>query len=124
MSGARILVVDDEVAIAETLQDFFEGEGFVVDTAANGVEGLAVLIKSPPALVITDVMMPLLDGPGMVAKMRATGFGHIPVVFMSAARRHTVIPKELDADPGIAFLRKPFEWDELLALVTRFLDEK
>lgn len=115
-----VLVVDDEFGTVDVLVAALEDEGYRVLTAANGRRALERLEENKPDLVISDFMMPLMDGAAMVAAMRANpSFRDIPVVMMSAApeaalRRHM--------DGYEAFLRKPFRMPALLAIVESILD--
>jgi CheY-like chemotaxis protein len=71
MSPYRILVVDDEETIREILTDYLERAGYSVDAAESGEEALAIASRRVPDLVICDLMMPGLDGFGVLARMRA-----------------------------------------------------
>jgi CheY-like chemotaxis protein len=111
-----ILVVDDEYALAEILTELLQAEGYRVVSAANGKDGLARLEAEKPDLVLTDLMMPLVDGRELVRKARALPeFASTPVVLMSATTRAVAMA---DPSPGIAaYVRKPFQWEQLLAIV-------
>lgn len=111
-----ILIVDDEASIAEVLADLFEAEGYLVHKAADGQEALDHVARRPPNLILLDVMMPVLDGPGTLRRLRADpNCAEIPVVMMSAARRPA------DIDGCAAFVEKPFDMDRLVELVARIL---
>ena len=116
-----ILVVEDEPSIAEMLQTVLEDEGYAVVMAANGNEGLRRLAEmtEPPALVLSDVMMPDIDGPQMVRRMRENpAFAAIPVIMSSAAAS-----KARFADIKYnAFLAKPYNIDTLLSIVHREIE--
>jgi len=114
----RILVIDDEITIVEMLSAFLEEEGLQVMTAYNGQEGLERLASVRPAVVVSDVMMPVLDGWELCRRMQADPrYQSIPLVLMSALR----------TAPGLAgcnyaaLLSKPFELDEVLQTITRLL---
>ena len=113
-----ILVIDDEISIVEMLSAFLEEEGFQVMTAYNGQEGLERLANALAAVVVSDVMMPLLDGWELCRRMQADPrYRSIPVVLMSAVR---TIPS-LAGCRYAALVRKPFELDEMLQTFTRLL---
>ena len=113
-----ILVIDDEISIVEMLSAFLEGEGWQVTTASNGQEGLERLASARPALVVSDVMMPVLDGWELCRRMQADPrYQSIPLVLMSAVRT----APELAGCHYAALLRKPFKLDELLSTITRLL---
>lgn len=113
-----ILVIDDEISIVEMLCAFLEEEGWQVTTASNGQEGLERLASVRSAVVVSDVMMPVLDGWELCCRMQADpGYQSIPLVLMSAVRT----APHLVGCHYAALLRKPFELDELLQTITRLL---
>lgn len=115
-----VLVVDDEFGTVEVLVAALEDTGYRVLTAPNGRRALERLEENKPDLVISDFMMPLMDGAAMVAAMRANpSFRDIPVVMMSAAPE-AALRKHLDGYE--AFLRKPFRIPALLEIVRSVLE--
>jgi len=115
-----LLIVDDEYALVETLKDFLENEGYGVETASNGQEGLAAMKERRPDLVLTDLMMPIMNGKEMLIAMRSDpDLASVPVILMSAARRTIAVPPG-EAFPAFSvFLRKPFMLAPLIeAIVT------
>ncbi len=109
-----ILVVDDEISILEMLSLVLEEEGYEVMTASDGQEGLNCLKRALPALVMSDVMMPVLDGQELCRRMQADQrFRSIPVVLMSAARTAF----HLKDCAYAAMLKKPFELREMLQTI-------
>lgn len=115
-----VLVVDDEFGTVEVLVAALEDAGYRVLTAANGRRALERLEENKPDLVVSDFMMPLMDGAALVQAMRANPeYQHIPVIMMSAApeaalRRHL--------DGYAAFLRKPFRVHALLQIIASIFD--
>lgn len=111
-----VLVVDDEPAILEVVQDVLEDEGYTVLPAREGREALSMALQTPPDLVLTDLMMPVMDGRTLFRRLRDDGrTAHIPVVLMSAAYQ---------AQPGDAFvavIAKPFSLVSLLDTVEQLL---
>ncbi len=113
-----VLVVDDEFDLTSTLRAILEGEGYRVDTCANGRETLERVKAAKPDLVLMDVMLPLLSGFEVLRAMRQTpGLDSVPVVLMSAMR------------PGVrrddyrwqAFLHKPFSLESLVKTVEQLI---
>ena len=98
----RILVVDDEPAIRETISVILESEGYEVLTAADGVEGIHSLSKSLPDLIISDLNMPRMTGFEFLAVVRER-FPHIATIAMSGGYSADEIPSGILAD---AFLQK------------------
>ncbi len=118
----RLLLVDDEPHVLRLLSLKLGGAGFEVATAANGALALAQLTACPPALVVSDLNMPVLDGLGLLRAMAADEtLRQIPVVMLTG-RGHT-LPEDALALPFLARVeRKPFSGRELLALVQELLD--
>lgn len=117
-----VLVVDDEYALAETLRDVLELEGYRVRTAENGVDALDWMSREKPDLVMLDVMMPVMDGIETLKRMRSDDALHeVPVLLMSAVPQ--VALDAIDENDVSGFLRKPFELQLLLDEVQRLTDE-
>jgi CheY-like chemotaxis protein len=116
----RVLIVDDEPTITEALARVVEERGYVAVVAADGQEALEVARAQRPALVITDLVMPRLDGAGLLASLRtqaeADGQRPIPAIAMTGLRSKVPAGKAADA-----VLFKPFRVEDVLALLDRFL---
>jgi CheY-like chemotaxis protein len=109
----KILVVDDEFDILTTWRLVLEMEGYEVSTASNGRTALDAARSYPPALVITDWMMPHMDGVELIRELAASdGLGQVPIILMSAAANAPAI-----AHPHAHFRRKPLSIDDLLDTV-------
>jgi two-component system OmpR family response regulator len=116
---ARLLVVDDEPNIRELLSASLRYAGFEVATAADGQQALAMAATFRPDLLVLDVMMPGLDGFGVVRRLRESG-RHTPVVFLTArdAAEDKVSGLTLGGDD---YVTKPFSLDEVLARIRAVL---
>ena len=115
-----VLVVDDEFGTVEVLVAALEDAGYRVLTAANGRRALERLEENKPDLVVSDFMMPLMDGAALVGAIRSNPqFRDIPVIMMSAAPE-TALRKQVDGYE--AFLRKPFRVPALLELIASLLN--
>ena len=113
-------MVDDEWVIAAALEAVLSDAGYRVLTAANGRQGLERLGEARPDAVLLDVMMPVLDGPGMLAALAADPVHRdIPVVLMSSLPEGTVA--RLAGGQHRAFLPKPFLAPDLLRVLERVL---
>ncbi len=111
-----VLVVDDEMDIAEAVKSILEDEGYKVITCANGREALDCLEEARPDLAIIDVMMPVMNGFETLQAIRNTeAFASLPVLIMSAIDP-SVRPQTYD---WAGFLKKPFSLDSLLTQVHR-----
>ena len=101
------------------LSEFLAEQGWQVMTASNGQEGLERLASARPAVVVSDVMMPVLDGWELCRRMQADPrYQSIPVVLMSAVRT----APSLAGCNYAALLRKPFKLGEMLQTITRLLN--
>ena len=118
-SGRSLLIVDDEFGLADATADLLAEAGYDVALALNGKLGLANLAARPADLVLTDLMMPVMDGAEMIRRMRADpALAHIPAILMTALAEALPVGAEALHD---AVLLKPFSVAELLAAVHRLL---
>ncbi|MHA0856655.1 response regulator transcription factor [Paenibacillus sp. CMAA1364] len=119
---STILLIDDDEKIISMLRRGLAFEGYDVLTAANGADGLNMLLKSEPDLVVLDVMMPKIDGFEVCRRIREGG-SHIPILMLTAKDEieHRVKGLDLGADD---YLVKPFALEELLARVRALLRRK
>ncbi len=109
-------MIDDEATILDMLEMVLELEGYTVLRATDGQAGVAQALDTQPDLILTDIMMPVMDGHALCRQVRADPrTAHIPVIAMSAAYR----PQD-----GAAFdavLAKPFQIAPLLAVIDAHL---
>ena len=115
----RILVVDDDPAVTSLLKRGLSYEGFAVDVASSGSEGLELARERPPDLVVLDVMMPGLNGLEVLQRLRAADAA-LPIVLLTAkdAATDQVKGLNLGADD---YITKPFTFDVLAARVRAHL---
>ena len=119
----RMLVVEDEENVRESVAALLEVEGHEVLTADNGAEALAVLRNGPPVeLIFLDLMMPQMDGWAFRARqLKQPEFRDIPVIVLSGAHK---IEREIGALEPAAVLRKPVGIQELLDVIEQVMDDK
>jgi CheY-like chemotaxis protein len=111
-----VLIVDDEPAILDLLRSVLEDEGFTVITASNGTDALSLIQRTPVALVLTDLMMPLVSGINLARQLRSSPqTASIPLLLMSAAMPQQVNPI------FAAVIHKPFAVDTVVSIVRQFL---
>jgi two-component system response regulator MprA len=116
---SRILVVDDEPAVRESLDRALRLEGYQVDLAVNGEQALRAIGDRPPDAVVLDVMMPVLDGLATCRAVRAAGL-RTPVLMLTA--RDAVSDRVAGLDAGADdYLVKPFALEELFARLRALL---
>lgn len=123
MTG-QVLLVDDEPGLRQAVQAYLEDSGFTVQVASNAREGWELLQQSVPEVVISDIMMPQVDGYQFLKQMREDPrFQTIPVVFLTA--RGMTSDRIQGYEAGCdAYLPKPFDPDELVAIVTNLLSRR
>jgi DNA-binding response OmpR family regulator len=117
--GTRVLLVEDDRSIVDFVEPELERLGFRVRCAYDGPSGLEETHKFEPELLILDIMLPKLDGVGILKAVRSQGV-RIPVVMLTArdATMDKVHSLDLGADD---YVTKPFEMDELLARIRALL---
>ena len=122
MSKAKILVVDDEASARSGLSKLLSQEGYTVETAADGLLALEVIAEKAPALIITDLKMPNLDGMGLLAKLREQNL-NIPAIVTTAFGEVSVAVQAMRAGAE-DYLTKPIDFDALLLAVERTLQRR
>jgi len=118
----KILIIEDEPRMRKNMATVLKMEGFEVVTAANGREGVDAAQRESPALVLCDVMMPELDGYGVLAALRADETcARIPFIFLTAKGEKADLRAgmNLGADD---YLTKPADIDDLLAAINTRLE--
>jgi DNA-binding NarL/FixJ family response regulator len=120
----QLVLVDDEPGLREAVQAYLEDSGFKVHTATNGKDGWEVVQRVLPDLVISDVMMPQVDGYQFLQTLRADDrFQALPVIFLTARGMTTDRIQGYEAGCD-AYLPKPFDPDELVAIVKSLMNRQ
>ena len=112
--SSRILVVDDDVALAEMIGIVLEGEGYTVSTCPDGAKAVAAFQEHHPDLVLLDVMLPGMDGFEVCAALRAES--NVPIVMLTARSDTADVVTGLEAGAD-DYVPKPFKPRELVARV-------
>jgi len=123
MSPKKILVVDDEVDLVETVRFPLELEGFDVLVSYNGEDALNQARKEKPDLIILDLMLPKLDGYKVCRLLKFDErYKHIPILMLTAKtqEKDKILGKETGADE---YITKPFEMDYLMKKVKAYLNK-
>lgn len=117
-----ILIVDDEPGISLSVSDYLQLSGYSVVTAANGKQALEMLNRYQPHLLITDIVMPEMDGYDLVRQVRQQpAFRLLPVIFLTGRNKTKERIRGYQSGCDI-YLSKPFELEELGAVVRNLLD--
>ena len=113
----RVLIVDDEPDIRQTLSAYLVKKGFAMDTANNGKEALDAIRRKKPDLIILDVMMPKMDGFTLLKRLKASSaHSGIPVIMLTKRSE----PKNLDKGISLNadfYLPKPFTLDNIMRFI-------
>ncbi len=120
MGSKKILICDDDEGILDVLELILEETGHTVIPEINSLNVRAVLDKQQPDLVILDLWMPVLSGDQILQMIRSTpAYQDLPVIIISASRDGEQIASEHSAS---AFIAKPFDYDNLLAVVDKLIN--
>ena len=118
---ARILAVDDEPNIVRLIQVNLERMGYQVETASNGVQALEKIRASRPDLVVSDVMMPEMDGFELLSTIRRDAtLEDLPVIMLTAKAQDRNVMEGYQRGADM-YLTKPFNPMELISFVKRIL---
>jgi DNA-binding response OmpR family regulator len=112
----RVLIVEDDASIRDTLELALAVQGYQVATAANGRDGMVLLREWRPDLIVLDLMMPVMDGRQFRVEQRLAGCDGVPVLVLTASRNAA---DSEDALGAAERLQKPFDLRYLLDTVNR-----
>ena len=124
MPATHLLVVDDDPRVRHLVVSTLEHHGYDVESATNGQEALECVNRRMPDLVVSDVMMPKMDGWSFVRRFRAMpGSALVPVVFMTAldSDEHRMYGFKLGADE---YITKPLKYKDLICRIQSALERK
>ena len=122
--SAQLLLVDDEPGLREAVREYLQESGFNVQVASNANEGWEMMQQITPDLVISDIMMPQVDGYQFLKQVREDPrFHSLPVIFLTA--KGMTSDRIQGYHAGVdAYLPKPFDPDELVAIVENLLNRQ
>ncbi len=123
-SKTKIMVVDDEPNIVQTLQDRLEMNEYDVVTAGNGREGLEKFEQEQPDVILLDVIMPIMDGHEMLESLRKRPRGQDVSVIMLTARSQTQDIARANACGIDDYIVKPFDLSELLEKIESVVEHR
>jgi DNA-binding response OmpR family regulator len=124
MRSTRVLVVDDEPAIRALVAKIVERQGFPVEIARDGAEAITLLDADDYGVIVLDLMMPNVDGYGLIEYLKQRGGQHPAVIVISAGDSASL--RRLDGSMVHSIVRKPFDIDvlgDLIAAAARTMEE-
>jgi len=121
MTVARILVVDDDNQICDSIKDILESAGHDVVSSGNGAEALTMLEKGRFDLALLDIVVPKIDGYHLATHI--AGLAHPPAIVFVSSRDYDQDEKVVESLGAAAFIRKPFQKRELLRVVSNLLSQ-
>ena len=116
----KLLLVEDESSLSMIVRDVLEKQGFSVQCATTGEEGLKLFYSFKPDIIVTDIMMPKLDGLGMTELIRQND-KTTPILFLSAKSKTEDVVQGFETG-GNDYLKKPFGMDELIVRIKSLLN--
>ena len=120
--GKRIVIIDDDHVIQESLQEFFTEAGYVVSVAADGVSGYELITREKPDIVVADILLPRMHGIALCEKIRANEeFKGIPIILMTGVYKDVNLRMYVHKGLAEDFIEKPFREKELLAKIEHFI---
>lgn|SRR5687767_11019753 len=123
-SGKRILVVDDEAPLAALISEILSSDGHTVETAVNGLAALAHLERNDYDLILSDLRMPELDGPGLYRELARRRPELITrIAFITGSAQSAGMEQFLEKT-GAPILYKPFRMQDLQKLTTELLSRR
>ncbi|MDO9565246.1 MAG: response regulator [Candidatus Desulfaltia sp.] len=123
IKSKRILVADDNAIIIKIVSSLLESEGYIVLTAENGLEAMKLAFQSKPDLIITDLLMPEMDGVTLIKKLRAQlSTRYIPIIMLTVKDEVDEEVKSIDAGAD-DYIIKPVNPKKLMARVHRLLNK-
>ncbi|MDD2444367.1 MAG: response regulator [Desulfotomaculaceae bacterium] len=119
---ADVLIADDQAGIRHVLSEVFSGDGYLVETASNGIEALKKVAANPPLLILLDMKMPFLNGLETLAELRKIA-RDVPVVMMTAYGEMDFLAEVQEL--GVRhYINKPFDLDEVRYLIKGLIEEE
>lgn len=117
----RVLIVDDEVELKHALRVRLTSAGFSCEIAANGKEALSLVSRYQPRIIVTDLVMPDMNGYDLCRKLQEDEqTARIPVIVLTAVPQHAVL-KQGQLPPSARVMHKPFDSKELVRVMRELL---
>jgi CheY-like chemotaxis protein len=123
MTKKKILIIEDEEILLDVLQQKLSKDGYEVSVARDGSEGLAMLKKDRPDLILLDIIMPKMDGYEVLEKIKNMGINDLPIIVISNSGQPVEIEKALSLGARDYLIKAEFEPNEVIKKVRSFLPD-
>ncbi|NUQ01304.1 MAG: response regulator [Armatimonadetes bacterium] len=120
MPSVQVLLVEDDLRVREVLAAYLEVDGYTVALASDGQEGYDLAMAEPPALIVTDIMMPRMDGVTMVRRLRQTPQHRATPVLLISGHSDPPVDPELRTGP-LLYIAKPVTLGGFLGALRKLL---
>ena len=122
--GKKILIIDDDRVIQDSLQELFTDAGYVVDLAADGVSGFDLIHREKPDIIVADILLPRMHGIALCEKIRGNDeLRNIPIILMTGVYKDVNLRMYVHKGLADDFIEKPFRETELLGKIEHFLGQ-
>jgi len=120
--GKKILIIDDDRIIRDSLQELFTDAGYVVHLAADGISGFDLLSQEKPDIIVADILLPRMHGIALCEKIRGNDeLRNIPIILMTGVYKDVNLRMYVHKGLADDFIEKPFRETELLSKIEHFL---
>jgi DNA-binding response OmpR family regulator len=120
--GKKILIIDDDRVIQDSLQELFTDAGYVVHLAADGISGFELISRERPDIIVTDILLPRMHGIALCEKIRGNeDLRNIPIILMTGVYKDVNLRMYVYKGLADDFIEKPFHETELLSKIEHFL---
>jgi two-component system, OmpR family, alkaline phosphatase synthesis response regulator PhoP len=120
--GKKILIIDDDRVIQDSLHDLFTDAGYAVILAADGINGFELITREKPDIIISDILLPRMHGIALCEKIRANDdLRQIPIILMTGVYKDVNLRMYVHKGLADDFIEKPFRETELLGKIEHFL---
>ncbi len=120
--GKKILIIDDDQVIRDSLQELFTDAGYVVQLAADGISGFEQITREKPDIIVSDILLPRMHGIALCEKIRGNNeLRDIPIILMTGVYKDVNLRMYVHKGLADDFIEKPFCETELLSKIEHFL---
>lgn len=120
--GKKILIIDDDRIIQDSLQELFTDAGYIVHLAADGISGFELITREKPDIIVCDILLPRMHGIALCEKIRGNDdLRNIPIILMTGVYKDVNLRNYVYKGLADDFIEKPFHETELLSKIEHFL---